>query len=53
MKFAFVIFSITVLAGCAGQTGTLPMLDGTQRVPINKQIPVMNTPNAKPQPTGE
>lgn len=46
MKIAIAIFLTAALAGCAGQTGALPMLDGSQRVPINKRMPAMTTPNA-------
>ncbi|MEQ1527757.1 type IV secretion system protein VirB7 [Methylomonas sp. ZR1] len=46
MKLAIVIFLTAAVTGCAGQTGTLPTLDGTQRVPINKQVPTMTAPEA-------
>jgi len=47
MKTAIVIFlAATTLTGCAGQKGTLPTLDGAERVPINKQIPTMTAPGA-------
>jgi hypothetical protein len=32
------------LTGCAGQKAMLPTLNGTQRVPINKQVPTMGAP---------
>jgi len=42
MKLAIVIFLTAAVTGCAGKTGTLLTLDGTQRVPINKQVPTIN-----------
>ena len=44
MKLAIVISLTMALTGCAGQKAMLPTLDGTQRVPINKQVPTMGAP---------
>jgi ABC-type oligopeptide transport system substrate-binding subunit len=46
MNLAIVISLTAALTGCAGQKGTLPTLDGTQRVPINKQVPTIADPEA-------
>jgi hypothetical protein len=53
MKLAIVIYFTAALTGCAGRTGTLPTLDGIQRVPINKQVPGITAPEATTKPTGE
>ncbi len=46
MKLAIVISLTSVFTGCAGQKAMLPTLDGTQRVPINKQVPTIGAPEA-------
>ena len=46
MKLAIVISLTMALTGCAGQKTMLPTLDGTQRVPINKQVPTISAPEA-------
>jgi hypothetical protein len=46
MKLAIVISLTMALTGCAGQKAILPTLNGTQRVPINIQIPTMGAPEA-------
>lgn len=51
MKTATVIFlAATTLAGCAGQKGSMPMLDGAERVPINKHIPTTAPGSTNIQP---